>query len=261
MFNDTYGHKAGDRVLKLVGDTLKANCENSICCRLGGDEFLLFIKEATKESAEERIRKILTEFEEKKSEDSEISPASLSAGLVMCTTDDTYIKTYGRADKALYYVKQNGKNGYSFYKEDDDDLPAESVDINKLVESIRNSGSYEGAMDVEYRQFSKFYEFICNLEKRFSHPSKLVMVTLEGEKGEAYYMEELEKAMYYMEQSIRRTVRNVDVVTRYNRQQFLVILVGTDPEGVRIAMDRIIRGYYKMTGSGAFTPTWTIADT
>ena len=116
-------------------------------------------------------------------------------------------------------------------------------------------------MDVEYRQFSKFYEFICNLEKRFSHPSKLVMVTLEGEKGEAYYMEELEKAMYYMEQSIRQTVRNVDVVTRYNRQQFLVILVGTDPEVVRIAMDRIIRGYYKMTGSGAFTPTWTIADT
>lgn len=259
--NDTYGHKAGDRVLNLVGDTLKANCENSICCRLGGDEFLLFIKEATKESAEERIRKILTEFEEKKSEDSEISPASLSAGLVMCTTDDTYIKTYGRADKALYYVKQNGKNGYSFYKEDDDEQPVENVDINKLVESIRNSGSYEGAMDVEYRQFSKFYEFICNLEKRFSHPSKLVMVTLEGEKGEAYYMEELEKAMYYMEQSIRQTVRNVDVVTRYNRQQFLVILVGTDPEGVRIAMDRIIRGYYKMTGSGAFTPTWTIADT
>ena len=40
-----------------------------------------------------------------------------------------------------------------------------------------------------------------------------------------------------------------------------VILVGTDPEGVRIAMDRIIRGYYKMTGSGSFTPVWTMADT
>ena len=71
----------------------------------------------------------------------------------------------------------------------------------------------------------------------------------------------MEKAMYYMEQSIRQTVRNVDVVTRYNRQQFLVLLVGTDPERVRIAMDRIIRGYYKMTGSGAFAPPWTFADT
>ena len=66
--------------------------------------------------------------------------------------------------------------------------------------------------------------------------------------------------MYYMEQSIRQTVRNVDVVTRYNRQQFLVILVGTDPEGVRIAVDRIFRGYYKMNGSGAFPPSWAMVD-
>jgi hypothetical protein len=73
-------------------------------------------------------------------------------------------------------------------------------------------------------------------------------------------MEELDKAMYFMEQSIRQTVRNVDVVTRYNRQQFLVILVGTDPDGVRIAVDRIFRGYYMMTGSGTFTPSWSMAE-
>ena len=86
------------------------------------------------------------------------------------------------------------------------------------------------------------------------------MITLEAEKGEPSYIEELEKAMYYMEQSIRQTVRSVDVVTRYSRRQFLIILVGTDPEGVRIAVDRIFRGYYMMNGSGAFTPSWSMAD-
>ena len=258
--NDTNGHKAGDRVLKLVGDTLKANGENSLCCRLGGDEFLLFMKDISREDAETRIGKILSEFDEKKNTDPEISPASLSAGMVMCTTEDTYIKVYGRADKALYYVKQNGKHGYSFYNEEDEDTLIDQVDISKLVDTIRNSGSYDGALDVEYRQFARLYEFVSNLEKRFSHPFRLILITLEAGKGEASYIEELEKAMYYMEQSIRQTVRNVDVVTRYNRQQFLVILVGTDPEGVRIAVDRIFRGYYKMNGSGAFPPSWAMVD-
>ena len=43
-------------------------------------------------------------------------------------------------------------------------------------------------------------------------------------------MEELEKAMFCMEQAIRQTIRNVDMLTRYSRQQFLIILVGADPE-------------------------------
>jgi hypothetical protein len=50
------------------------------------------------------------------------------------------------------------------------------------------------------------------------------------------------------------------VLTRYSRQQFLIILVGTDPEGVRIAVDRIFKGYYKMNGGSAFTPAWAAAD-
>ena len=54
-----------------------------------------------------------------------------------------------------------------------------------------------------------------------------------------------------------QTIRDVDVVTRYNRQQFLVILLGTEPEGVRIATDRIFRGYYKMYGSSIFSPSYT----
>ena len=66
--------------------------------------------------------------------------------------------------------------------------------------------------------------------------------------------------MYFMEQSIRQTIRNVDVITRYSRQQFLVILLGSSKEGAQIAVDRIFRGYYKMNGSGAFSPSYAIAE-
>jgi ATP-dependent RNA helicase RhlE len=55
-------------------------------------------------------------------------------------------------------------------------------------------------------------------------------------------------------------IRGVDVLTRYSSRQYLVILVGAKAEGVQGAVDRIFRGYYKMNGSGAFTPGYTVAD-
>ena len=58
----------------------------------------------------------------------------------------------------------------------------------------------------------------------------------------------------------RRQELTHDDITRYSRQQFLIILTGTDVKGVRIAADRIFRGYYKMNGSGAFSPSYTVAD-
>ena len=258
--NDTNGHNAGDRALRLMGDTLARNGEGCVCCRLGGDEFLLFIPSVDEGAAEAQVRRIIDDFEAEKAKDVEIAPASLSAGLVMCTPADTFAQAYAMADKALYHVKQNGKDGYSFYSQSSEASGNATMDIRKLVDAIRNSGSYEGALDVEYRQFAKLYEFIGNLEKRFRHPFKLIMITLQTSGGGAPHAEELEKAMYYMEQSIRQTIRNVDVITRYNRQQFLIILLGADPEGVRIAVDRIFRGYYKMNGSGAFSPSYAVAD-
>ena len=37
--------------------------------------------------------------------------------MAMCTPADSFSAACSRADKALYLVKQNGKNGFSFYKE------------------------------------------------------------------------------------------------------------------------------------------------
>ena len=254
--NDTGGHAAGDRALRLTGTTLANNSENSLCCRLGGDEFILFMKNASKEEAEARIQKIINDFMKEKNDDVEIAMASLSAGAAESTLAETYTIIFNKADKALYHVKQNGKSGYHFYnaKTETDAV----VDAEKVVSSIRNSGSYSGALDVDYRQFAKLYEYITNLEHRFSHPFKLILIELEAPDGETLKAEEMERAMYYMDQAIRQTIRNVDVVTRYSRRQYLVILVGTDNEGVTIVIDRIFKGYFKMSGSGSFSPRYLI---
>ena len=256
--NDTLGHESGDHALHLLGEILPSCIgEDGLCCRLGGDEFLLFLPGFTREAAEKRIRIIISRFNEKKAENSATAVATLSAGLVMCSPSDTYLTAYNRADKALYHVKQNGKNGYSFFNEESE---LDTTDVNRLVPGIRTAGRYSDGLNVEYRHFTRLYDFIENLESRFSQPFKLVLITLSPAEESTVRIEEQENAMYYMEQAIRQTIRGVDVLTRYSSRQYLVILVGAKAEGVQGAVDRIFRGYYKMNGSGAFTPAFTVAD-
>ena len=258
--NDTFGHQAGDQALRMMGETLTENSENGICCRLGGDEFLLFLMNITREEAEARARKIIDDFNSRKNSGDGTDAASLSAGMVMCTPSDSFAKAYNRADKALYLVKQNGKDGISFYSEDSDSVQNGPVDPGRLVSGIRSSGSYNGAMDVEYREFTKLYELFGNIRRRYSQSFKLVMITLNAGDSESFGTEDPEKAMYSMEQAIRQTIRNVDVLTRYSRRQFLVILLNTNEQGVRIAAERIFRAFYKMNGVSAFSPSYMIVE-
>lgn len=258
--NDIMGHNAGDRALKLFGDTALANGNNSIACRLGGDEFLMFLKDVDKKQAAEIVTKIFDEYHAAKMEDPEISVSSLSAGLVMSKPDDIYVDVFNKADKALYHVKQNGKADFYFYQETDNESARAGVNLEKLIEGIKNSGSYEGAMNVEFRQFAKLYEYVENLQYRYKHSFRLSVVTLVAPDEAHTYMEELENAMYCMEQSIRLTIRNVDIVTRYSSVQFLVLLFEVGNEDIAGIMTRIFNGYYKIVGNTRYVPKYTIAE-
>ncbi|MCR5734652.1 MAG: diguanylate cyclase, partial [Lachnospiraceae bacterium] len=258
--NDTHGHEAGDRVLRLMGDTLSENSKDAVCCRLGGDEFLFFMKNVSEKEAAQRIEKIFGDFETGKQKDVEIVIASLSAGVVMCAPENTYTDTYNKADKALYHIKSNGKNGYFFYNEETEESEDTDLDVRKLLDGIKTSGSYSGAMNVEYREFTKLYEFVSNLRQRFSYPFKLIVITLETVGNETVSVEEFERSMFNMEQSIRQAIRDVDVMTRYNNRQFLVIMLGTESDGVRLAVNRIFRGYYTINGGSDLMPSYSFLD-
>ena len=61
--NDIHGHKAGDRALKVLGTLLTEVSPNSVVCRLGGDEFLLFIPETDREQVTAFIQNLFEKFE------------------------------------------------------------------------------------------------------------------------------------------------------------------------------------------------------
>ena len=256
--NDTIGHKAGDRLLTLVGSILAEYSQNSIACRLGGDEFLLYMKGITRDGATERVENIIETFRKKKDEDIAVRQASLSAGLCMTTPLDVYADVYNKADKALYHVKCNGKAGYSFYrKEDYIEQSHDNVDLLQVMEALKNSGDYAGAMNVEYREFAKMFEYVGNLQHRYKHDVHLLMITLENQTGETLYIDELEETMVYMEIAIRETIRTADICTRYSNVQYLVILLEAGNSNVKTIVDHIFHNFFKRCDNKKLKPVYS----
>lgn len=110
---------------------------------------------------------LFSRFDSEKKKDFEIRVASISAGLCMCTKGDSFDECSSKADKALYYVKQNGKHNFFFYQQMGNTVfPVSSVakDLSLVAKVLRNSGNYSGALNLNYREFSKIMSTSTNLE-------------------------------------------------------------------------------------------------
>lgn len=249
--NDLYGHKAGDRALKLLGSFLMEYAHHSVVCRLGGDEFLMFVPNVSKEKITEIVTEIQEKFEQSKEKDVAIRCASVSAGICEVNKGDPFEECYSKADKALYYVKQNGKGSFFFYQQ----MEGEKIvgygtgkDLTLVSKALSASGDYSGALELDYREFAKIYEYMNSMEKRYKCHCYLVMVTLETEADSVLNIEDIEYALECMEQAIRQKIRKVDVCTRYSSMQYLIILFEPDEKTIPNIMERIFSQYREQCG-------------
>ncbi len=245
--NDTMGHLAGDYALKTVGEVLNEYNDNAIILRLGGDEFLYYMKGVDKAGATKIIEKIMSTFQTRKESSIYLSVSSLSIGLCMTEVTNTYANVLKRADRALYHVKQSGKCGYYFYNHAvSDEKQKNSVDLDRLVTSLKKQGSYSGPLSVEYREFAKLYEFFQHLGDRYEYNVHLVMITLEFAHHDNFYIDEREHAMTCMEKTIQVSLRTVDVCTRFSSEQFIVVLMNAQKDSIEIIENRILENFHKI---------------
>lgn len=247
--NDTYGHLAGDHAIRVVSDVLRAHGQDAVIARIGGDEFLFYMKDVDEGKANFIIGCIMDSFRNKREVDPVLGFASLSIGLCLSKPDSHYADIYQNADKALYYIKQNGKDDFYFYHQAFTSANQHpSVDLNRLVESMRKQGAYVGPLGVDFREFTHLYEFINNLAVRYNQNLQLIMITVEpfnSTKGE-FSPEVLEDVMEHMSKAIRTSLRSVDVCTRFSSQQFLVILTNAATENIEMIVTRIFNKFYKI---------------
>ncbi len=117
-FNDTYGHQAGDAVLKEVAKTLKS-CVRSedYVCRYGGEEMTIILNNTNRESAYLIAKKVCDTIASKKYQltpDLEVN-VTLSLGVASYPNDGkTPSALIEYADKCLYKAKENGRNQVGF---------------------------------------------------------------------------------------------------------------------------------------------------
>ena len=256
--NDLYGHKAGDRALKLLGGLLADYHEAAVACRLGGDEFLLFVPEISRDQISRQMRELFARFRQLTADDVEVNCASLSAGLCMCTKGDSFEECYSKADKALYYVKQNGKNQFFFYQQINrrDLASGTGRDLALVAKSLHDTGTYLGALDLNYRDFARQYEYMRQLSARSDCRCYLVMVTMDIAVDTLPHIEAIEHSLACMEQAIRHTIRRVDMCTRYSAMQYLIILFEPAEAQIPKVMERVFTQYYQLYDEKSLVPRY-----
>ena len=117
--NDTYGHETGDKVLQKLVQVLKG-CFRSddYICRVGGDEFVVFMvhsSEMQRDLIKTKMAQISRELVNSKEG---LPPVTVSVGIVHGTQADDMETLLSKGDAAMYESKSNGKNTYTFYEQE-----------------------------------------------------------------------------------------------------------------------------------------------
>ncbi len=123
--NDNYGHDAGDQVLCATAEILSdAFWNTGIVARIGGDEFnVLIYKPLSVADVDEILANMRMRLKQLKLDDGQPLPISFSAGLAIFPHDAADLNTFKEnVDKALYYVKEQGRNNHMWFHDVKDDL-------------------------------------------------------------------------------------------------------------------------------------------
>ncbi len=118
-FNDTYGHQAGDAVLRQVAQTLKKNSRTTdFVCRYGGEEMSIILPNTGVDEALLLANRICASVSEKPFHLTPLDTAPVTISLGVATFPDnaqTPQDLIEWADKGLYYAKEHGRNQVGRY--------------------------------------------------------------------------------------------------------------------------------------------------
>lgn len=115
MFNDTYGHLVGDKVLRYVGKTIKACVKGKdMAARFGGEEFVLVLPDTDIKGGEivaEQVRNAISKSNlTDHKNNQEYGKITISLGIGQYQAGEQPNQLLERTDKALYQAKKNGRN-------------------------------------------------------------------------------------------------------------------------------------------------------
>lgn len=254
--NDTYGHVEGDRVLIRFSSALcKAIGPENITARLGGDEFIVFSPGLHHRSLiEEKAAHIIRRIERELVTPGRLVRVTVSMGIALSPVDGVTFETlYTNADKALYYVKNDGKNAFRFYGEMNDSKMKNCTpraSIEEITSRLREK-KMEGSFVVEYGNFEKIYRFLERNIARENREVQCVLFTIDEPEDEAFDSIALQRQMEHLEHAITSSLRKGDVTTNYSSSQMLALLMDVNQDNSKVVINRILQKYRQEVGEDA----------
>ena len=241
--NDIYGHDMGDKVLIRFAEILCSAIRSSdICGRMGGDEFVIFCKNVSDEEIvagkaayinDEMIKsaKVLM------GEDMTI-PIGVSIGCAFSPADGKdFLTLFKKADKALYDVKQNGKHGYRIFKDkknEEADETGKSMALSAAMMLMSERSPGKGALVLSQEQFKPVYHFLSRVVSNYRNNIYILLYSVNVEEGG-----DIDEAIEAFIDMVKTSLRESDVITRYSKNQIMVVVLKADISDLQVVIDRI----------------------
>lgn len=260
--NDTYGHIEGDRVLvRFSGALKKAVDGNDIVARLGGDEFVVFSPGyMDKYEVKAKAQRIVRQIERALVAPGRLLRVTVSMGIARAPHDGvTYEALYGNADKALYAMKSDGKNGFRFFEDIEEagsrvaNSTRSQISLTEITTRLREK-KMEGSFVVEYSNFEKIYRFMERNLIREKRDVQCVLFTIDEDMEEDDIA--LQRQMEHLQHAVTTSLRKGDVTTNYSSSQVLALLMDANKENAEMVVNRILAKYRMESGEDAMKITY-----
>lgn len=252
--NKNYGHIAGDHIICRLADTIRSHAEaDSLLCRISGDEFAIFYpNERTEEWIADVAKSILADFQKAISDIDTDHRISVSIGISCSKNPRERCKNLlQQCDKALYHVKNNGKNSYQLLQRDSEAFSESQnkgfqIDIAQLKSHLTEEAPAMGAYSVDYGNFEKIYRLIARSLSRNKKDAQIILFSITENIHGTMEISDLNDAMDVLERCIVGSLRKGDVTSRYSSSQQVVIMIDSNRENGHMIAERIIANYCRM---------------
>ena len=245
IVNDIYGREKGDELIRILSDVIRTNMRtDDIVGRNGGDEFVVFCRNITEEKVIAGIstrinEQLIQSAHELLGEDMSI-PIGVSIGGVFVPSEGTeFDRLFYKADKALYFVKQNGKRSYSIYggKSSADALNTEA-DIRHISDMLDEHNTANCAFWLGQDAFSTVYRFMIRYIKSYNGGACKLLFTLNPTYNEID-AEDFAVMTQQFGEMLNKSLRKSDIMMQVNKNQFFLLLPEIDDDFVKLVTERI----------------------
>ncbi len=251
LINDIYGHESGDDILIRFALILKHMVsDKGMVGRIGGDEFLLFLDNASeydlREFSETVNKRLLAEAQDLLG-DQMVVPIGTSIGAVAVPQAGTDFKGLFRiADRELYRVKENGRHGVELYspdiKGDITEIP-EDINLNTLSRILEERNVPQSAMWMGKEAFGNIYRYMIRYMDRYRGTAYKLLYSVEFEDGTD------DKAREMITDRVREllqfSLRNSDIMMQIGASHFFLLLPEINEYNAVRVTDRIEKAWQK----------------